>query len=137
MQMAGNNVKENTKKQAASRFEFKKKNDDGMKERNISGKGKEKVNEGSINHEEMMNEEDLVPSIKERETLDMVINMKKNMSDVDMEKWTSHMKRYYRDRNELINAADEMKMEEDVVDTHNNEENNVVKNVVEGIREIS
>ncbi|GKA32210.1 ribonuclease H-like domain-containing protein [Tanacetum coccineum] len=80
MQIVGNNVKENAKKQVASSFTLL---------------------------DSVMNE-DLVPSIKERETLDMVINMKKNMSDVDMEKWTSHMKSYPSSNNQLETSSNLM-----------------------------
>ncbi|PWA45715.1 cytochrome c oxidase subunit 2, mitochondrion [Artemisia annua] len=67
------------------------------------------------------------------ENNNMAINNKKIPSDVDMKKWTSRMKRYYKDRKELIDAIEELEMEEDVVDINDKAENTVVKNVVEEI----
>nr|GFA46255.1 hypothetical protein [Tanacetum cinerariifolium] len=54
-------------------------------------------------------------------------------SAIEIKEWNRHMKRYYKDRKELIDVIDEMKSE-DVVDDDNRAGNVSIRNEVDGIR---
>nr|GEU50183.1 zinc knuckle CX2CX4HX4C [Tanacetum cinerariifolium] len=63
----------------------------------------------------LINEEDLVPNVKEREEVDVFLKKKLEPTTTDKERWSTNMKRYYRDKKELMDAAEECELEKDVV----------------------
>ncbi|GJV71423.1 RNA-directed DNA polymerase, eukaryota, reverse transcriptase zinc-binding domain protein [Tanacetum coccineum] len=81
----------------------------------------------------LVNEEDLVLNVKEREEVDVFLKKKLEPTVTDKERLSTNMKRYYRDKKELMDAVEELELEKDVVLVKNMKENVVIRNVVEGV----
>nr|GEU50184.1 hypothetical protein [Tanacetum cinerariifolium] len=82
-----------------------------------SGNGKPKEQAQESNRfsllDSLINEEDLVPNVKEREEVDVFLKRKLEPTTTDKERWSNNMKRYYRDKKELMDAVEELEVEED------------------------
>nr|GEU76626.1 ATPase, F1/V1/A1 complex, alpha/beta subunit, zinc knuckle CX2CX4HX4C [Tanacetum cinerariifolium] len=66
--------------------------------------------------ESLVNEEELVPSIKQIKVVDEILRRKIDVSDSDMNGWNVKMKRYYKDRKELFDVAPESERDKDIID---------------------
>ncbi|GJR54688.1 hypothetical protein Tco_1405209 [Tanacetum coccineum] len=82
----------------------------------------------------LVNEEDLVPNKNQRKIVDEVLSKESNGKGKNGERngWTEEMKRYYKDRKEMFDAAKYLKENEDVLEEDGDENNNVLRNMVEG-----
>nr|GEY32968.1 hypothetical protein [Tanacetum cinerariifolium] len=140
----------NNKWQQNNRFEYRRRKENKVKEKDKEFKDSQKVeekgstskknnNEGGIlgsNRftllDSLVNEEELVPTTDKRKIVDDFLHKKCEMNNMEMNDWSEEMKRYYRDKKELIDAAKEMKENEDVLDENDDVDNIVLRNEVEG-----
>ncbi|GJY43525.1 RNA-directed DNA polymerase, eukaryota, reverse transcriptase zinc-binding domain protein [Tanacetum coccineum] len=83
--------------------------------------------------ESLVNEEELVPNADQRKIVDEFLCKKNDVNNMEMNDWSEDMKRYYRDKKELFDAAREIKENEDVLDENCGVENTVLRNEVEGV----
>ncbi|GKD43759.1 RNA-directed DNA polymerase, eukaryota, reverse transcriptase zinc-binding domain protein [Tanacetum coccineum] len=83
---------------------------------------------------ELVDEEELVPIVNEREVVDKFVKNRINPTEKDMENWNSPIIRYFKDRKEIIDVIDNMEeMDfEDVVDEVNGNEKSCLRNEVDG-----
>ncbi|GKE26207.1 RNA-directed DNA polymerase, eukaryota, reverse transcriptase zinc-binding domain protein, partial [Tanacetum coccineum] len=63
---------------------------------------------------ELVGDGDLLPSVEERKSIDEYMNKEDEEDNIDSQGLSKEMKRYYKDKNELFDAANEMEIEEDV-----------------------
>nr|GEZ17806.1 copia protein [Tanacetum cinerariifolium] len=63
---------------------------------------------------ELIDKEELILSIEERNVVDEYMNKEKEGENIDRQGWRKEIKRYYKDRKELFDAAKEVEMEEGV-----------------------
>ncbi|GJY33032.1 RNA-directed DNA polymerase, eukaryota, reverse transcriptase zinc-binding domain protein [Tanacetum coccineum] len=83
---------------------------------------------------ELVEEEELVPSVNEREVVDNFVKNRISPTEKDMENWNSPIIRYFKDRKEIINVIDNMEEmdSDDVVDEVNGNEKSCLRNEVDG-----
>ncbi|GJT48498.1 RNA-directed DNA polymerase, eukaryota, reverse transcriptase zinc-binding domain protein [Tanacetum coccineum] len=81
----------------------------------------------------LVNEEELVPNTDQRKIVDEFLCKKNDVNNMEMNGWSEDMKRYYRDKKELFDAAREIEENEDVLDENYGVENNVLRNEVKGV----
>ncbi|PWA66228.1 hypothetical protein CTI12_AA325970 [Artemisia annua] len=77
------------------------------------------------------NENELVPDINERNIVDGFISNKMVPPETEVMNWNDHMKKYYKDRMELIDAANDMESE-DMIEELDENEQSVLRNEVDG-----
>ncbi|GKB61171.1 RNA-directed DNA polymerase, eukaryota, reverse transcriptase zinc-binding domain protein [Tanacetum coccineum] len=87
---------------ANNRFEYRRRKEE-------KGKGK-----GLDDKEEI--DEELIPNTEQRKIVDEFMSKNNGDNNVGMNGWNEDMKRYYRDRKELFNAAKEIEENEDVIE---------------------
>ncbi|GKB11634.1 hypothetical protein Tco_0845557, partial [Tanacetum coccineum] len=63
---------------------------------------------------ELVGDKDLIPSVEERKIVDEYMNKEDEEDNIDSQGCSKEMKRYYKDKKELFDAAKEMEIEEDV-----------------------
>ncbi|GKA63786.1 RNA-directed DNA polymerase, eukaryota, reverse transcriptase zinc-binding domain protein [Tanacetum coccineum] len=63
---------------------------------------------------ELVGEDKLCPSTAQRKIVDEYMNMEKEVSAFRNLGWSKEMERYYKDRKELFNAANDLEQDEDV-----------------------
>ncbi|GKD94282.1 hypothetical protein Tco_1374119 [Tanacetum coccineum] len=99
---------------------------------NSNGKGMLGSNRFTL-LDSLVNEEELTPTIDQRKIVDKFLSNKSTAKNIEMNGWSEDMKRYYRDKKELFDAAQEMEKNEDVLDENFGVENVVLRNEAEGI----
>ncbi|GKB31996.1 RNA-directed DNA polymerase, eukaryota, reverse transcriptase zinc-binding domain protein [Tanacetum coccineum] len=118
------------------RWDYRKKQDttkgstSGGDNRDEIHKIKESVNDAEYSSynrftllNELVREEELVPSVAQRKIVDEYMNKEKDESGIGNQGWSKEMERYYRDRKELFDATKDLEQDEDVeCDIHNEEE---------------
>ncbi|GJT55854.1 hypothetical protein Tco_0990908 [Tanacetum coccineum] len=57
----------------------------------------------------LIDEEELVPNIDQRKIVDELLNRKNDVNNEEMNGWNKEMKRYFRDRKELFDAAKKLR----------------------------
>ncbi|GKC31695.1 zinc knuckle CX2CX4HX4C containing protein [Tanacetum coccineum] len=83
--------------------------------------------------EGMVNEDDLIPTVEQRKVVDEMIRVKGSMGEKEINEWNLDMKRYYRDKSELLRAAMELEKEENVISPCHDDESNVLRDEVKGM----
>ena len=78
-------------------------------------------------------EEQLKPDNDERMKVDEVLSKNGDPTVNEWESWNEDMKKYYRERKELLSATKELRNEEDVVVDLSSVGENVLRNEVEGV----
>nr|GEV29057.1 ribonuclease H-like domain-containing protein [Tanacetum cinerariifolium] len=63
---------------------------------------------------DLVGEDELIPLIEQRKIVDEYMNQKNEVCDIRSHGWSKEMKRYYKDRKQLIDAAKDLDMEKDV-----------------------
>nr|GEX12402.1 RNA-directed DNA polymerase, eukaryota, reverse transcriptase zinc-binding domain protein [Tanacetum cinerariifolium] len=141
------NVKVNTKWQTNNRFEYRRRKEDESKGKELEDnegindevngmkRSKEQDSGGSRNfkdNDKEFNEEELVPNTDQRKIVDEALSKGSDDNNGGVNEWNEDMKRHYRDRKELFNAAKEIEENEDVMEEVCIESNNVLRNEVEG-----
>ncbi|GJZ36257.1 RNA-directed DNA polymerase, eukaryota, reverse transcriptase zinc-binding domain protein [Tanacetum coccineum] len=63
---------------------------------------------------ELVREEDLIPSAAQRMIVNEYMNKEKDVSDIGNQGWSKEMEKYYKDRKELFDAAKELEQDKDV-----------------------
>ncbi|GKC73831.1 ATPase, F1/V1/A1 complex, alpha/beta subunit [Tanacetum coccineum] len=142
-----NKWKQNNGVEYRKRGEYERKNNGakGNMEKNIDDKEvnnkKEQTSGGRMRNKEKekSNQEgsnkDLIPSVDQRNIVDEYLSKKKEDNNTEMNGWNEDMKRYYMDKKEQFDAAQEIERNEDVLDGENGTENGVLRNEVEGVGE--
>ncbi|GKB73619.1 RNA-directed DNA polymerase, eukaryota, reverse transcriptase zinc-binding domain protein, partial [Tanacetum coccineum] len=128
----GNNTeKENNDVQNKTNTKESKNYKNGPKEGEL--KGISKSNRFTLLNE-LVDEDELVPSLNEREIVDSFVNNRIHPTEKDMEKWNSFMIRYYKDRKEIIDVMGDMDDmdSKDVVKEVNGTEKSCLRDEVDG-----
>ncbi|GJU55795.1 zinc knuckle CX2CX4HX4C containing protein [Tanacetum coccineum] len=122
----GRNSRENNRKPNAGRFEYRKTMEEVA---NVKEMG---VNNKFTLLNELVDEDELVPNLNERERVDNFVNNRIHPTEKDMEKLSCFMRRYYKDKKEIIDVMDDMDSE-NVVEEVNGAERRCLKNEVDGL----
>ncbi|PWA73228.1 hypothetical protein CTI12_AA167540 [Artemisia annua] len=77
--------------------------------------------------------EELKPNIEERKLVDSVLETNGDPTVNEWESWNDEMKRYYKDKKELIVADKNLENEEDVVQDLSSNGDSMIRNEVEGV----
>ncbi|GJZ85805.1 RNA-directed DNA polymerase, eukaryota, reverse transcriptase zinc-binding domain protein [Tanacetum coccineum] len=128
----GDNIeKEDNNIQNKTNTKKSKNGNNNLKEDEL--RGKSKSNRFTLLNE-LVEEEELVPSVNEREVVDNFIKNRINPTKKDMENWNSPMIRYFKDRKEIIDVIDNMEEmdSDDVLDEVNGNEKSCLRNEVDG-----
>nr|GEV03579.1 RNA-directed DNA polymerase, eukaryota, reverse transcriptase zinc-binding domain protein [Tanacetum cinerariifolium] len=99
---------------------------------NSNGKGMLGSNRFTL-LDSLVNEKELTPNTDQRKIIDEFLSNKSTAKNMEMNGWSEDIKRYYRDKKELFDAAQDMEKNEDVLDENFGVENTVLRNEVEGI----
>nr|GEY48047.1 hypothetical protein [Tanacetum cinerariifolium] len=85
---------------------------------------------------ELVGDEELIPSVKERKIVDEYINKENEGDKIDSQGWSKEMKRYYKDKKELFDAAKEIEIEKEMKEVIQNleEEFGVKDEISRGMR---
>nr|GEU86593.1 hypothetical protein [Tanacetum cinerariifolium] len=134
------NVKGKNKWQINNESEYKRRQenevkDNGFNEGSTSEKNSSDGVLGSNRFtllDSLVNEEDLVPNTNQRKIVDEVLSKESNGKNRERNRWTEDMKRYYRDRKEMFDVARDLEENKDVLEEDGDENNNVLRNKVEG-----
>nr|GEV63083.1 RNA-directed DNA polymerase, eukaryota, reverse transcriptase zinc-binding domain protein [Tanacetum cinerariifolium] len=97
--------------------------------------GNIKRNENSMNNGKERNEGSTSGGISPREgvrIVDEFLSKQGNVNNKEMNGWNEDMKRYYRDKKELLDATRMIEKNEDVMGMNDGEGNDVLRNEVEG-----
>ncbi|GJV66899.1 RNA-directed DNA polymerase, eukaryota, reverse transcriptase zinc-binding domain protein [Tanacetum coccineum] len=127
-------VGNNTKKEnnyVQNKTNTKESNNDKNSPKEGELKGISKSNRFTLLNE-LVDEDELVPSLNEREIVDSFVNNRIHPTENDMKKWNSFMIRYYEGRKEIIDVMDDMDSE-DVVEEVNGAEKSCLRNEVKGV----
>ncbi|GKD59221.1 zinc knuckle CX2CX4HX4C containing protein [Tanacetum coccineum] len=125
------NPRENTRRPNAGKYEYKKRMDEvtNVKAMCINNKESQKDVGNNTKKENNVDEDELVPNLKEREIVDVFV--KDIIQPTEKDKWSSFMKRYYKDRKEIIDVMDDM-VSENVVEEVNGADRSCLRNEVDG-----
>ncbi|GKB96212.1 RNA-directed DNA polymerase, eukaryota, reverse transcriptase zinc-binding domain protein [Tanacetum coccineum] len=88
---------------------------EGSTDTNNSNKNGMLASNGFTLLNSLVNEEDLVPNTDQRKIVDEFLSKGSDDNNGGMNEWNEDMKRYYRDRKEIFDAAKEIKENEDVI----------------------
>ncbi|GKA05184.1 RNA-directed DNA polymerase, eukaryota, reverse transcriptase zinc-binding domain protein [Tanacetum coccineum] len=94
----------NTNKEQASGERMGKKDKGKINQEGLTSVGKK--DKGKANQEG--SNKDLIPNEEQRKIVDAVLHNKCDVNNMEMNGWSEEMKRYYRDKKELFDAAKEM-----------------------------
>nr|GEV61856.1 hypothetical protein [Tanacetum cinerariifolium] len=119
----------NNRKGNNGKWGYRKKQDNGMGnssgKNEISGNNKGETS-SSVNRmdastynrytllNELIDKEELILSIEERNVVDEYMNKEKEGENIDRQGWSKEIERYYKDRKELFDVAKEVEIEEGV-----------------------
>nr|GEY29110.1 RNA-directed DNA polymerase, eukaryota, reverse transcriptase zinc-binding domain protein [Tanacetum cinerariifolium] len=120
--------------------EIRKKSMNNNNGKYIEANGRNTTNEqasgGNIERKENsmnnVNEDELIPSIKKIRIVNEFLSKQGNVNNKEMNGWNEDMKRYCKDKKELLDAARTMEKNEDVMGMNDGEGNDVLRNEVEG-----
>ncbi|PWA74133.1 zinc knuckle CX2CX4HX4C [Artemisia annua] len=81
----------------------------------------------------LVDEEDVRPNNEERKQVDEVLGNNGDPTVEEWESWTEDMKRYYKDKKELLCAAGIIEKEEDIVQDLSETGESLTRNEIEGV----